>query len=128
MKVWMVATLCAAGAMATGCSVAARSPERYRDDTASLLESKRDAIKSCYDDVLKSNPSAQGRVAVRFKVEEDTGKVKEVAVDAANSTAPAPLQECVTRSVDGLVLAPADVRNGHASFAWDFTAPARSKG
>jgi hypothetical protein len=113
----MVALLAGAG----GCSLTARGPEQYRDDTAALLETKSAAIKTCYDGVLRGQPGSQGTVTVRFNVAEESGRIKDVAVDAARTTAPPPVAECVTREIDGLVLAPPDARDGHATFVWQFT-------
>jgi hypothetical protein len=104
-----------------GCSFNARSPEQYRDDTAALLQTKNTAIKTCYDGVLRSQPGSKGTVTVRFKVEEETGRIKDIAVDPARTTAPGPVAECVAKELNGLVLQPPDARDGSAIFAWEFT-------
>jgi hypothetical protein len=105
----------------TGCSFAARSPDMYRDDTAALLETRNAQIQSCYDQALKSAPDLQGRVTVRFTVETETGNLSNVAADPAGTTAPEPLTKCVVDSLQGLVLAPPDQRQGNAAFVYDFT-------
>lgn len=105
----------------TGCSFAARSPDMYRDDTAALLETRSAQIKTCYDGLLQSTPDLQGRVTVRFVVEPDTGNLSNVAADPAGTTAPEPLTKCVVDSLQGLVLAPPDQRQGNAAFVYDFT-------
>jgi hypothetical protein len=107
----------------SACSRAARSPDAYRDDTAALLETTHEAVRTCYDDVLKRQPGAQGTVAVRFKVAEDSGRLVDVAVDPAGTTAPPPVAQCVTSHIDGLTLMPADIREGQATFVWLFKAP-----
>lgn len=113
-----------------GCTVAARSPDAYRDDTAKLLLAKNEAIRSCYDAVLRATPTAQGRVTVRFDVETEQGRISHVTVDGANTTAPGSVSECVTKNIDGLVLAPPDKRKGEAVWAYDFRAapPVRGPG
>ena len=105
------------------CSGNARSPEAYRDDTAALLETANEAVRACYDEVLKRQPGVQGTVAVRFKVMEESGRLVDVTVDPSATTAPPQVALCVTEQVDGLVLMPADVREGQATFTWLFKAP-----
>lgn len=116
-------SLCVLGLVAgvTGCSFAARSPDMYRDDTQALLETKSPQIKSCYDEALKTNKDLQGRVTVKMLVEHDTGNVSNVAADPAGTTAPEALTKCVVDSLQGLVLAPPDKRDGDASFVYEFT-------
>jgi hypothetical protein len=106
-----------------GCSFAARSPEMYRDEARSALESKSNDIRVCYDGVLKSSPGAQGRVTVKFEVETEGGKFVNVAVDKANTTAPAPVADCVTKNIAGLTIKPPDARTGEATWTYEFTAP-----
>lgn len=110
----------------SGCSFAARSAEMYRDDTSKVLATKNDDIRSCYDGVLKSSPGAQGRVTVKFDVDTEQGKIAAVTVDKANTTAPDPVAECVTKSITGLVLAPPDHRKGVALWVYEFTSPTKS--
>jgi hypothetical protein len=120
----MKTTLLLAASLALGaCSFAARSPEMYRDDTGRALATKQEEIRSCYDGVLKSNPSAGGTVTVKFDVETENGKISHVTVDKAKTTAPDPLAECVARSIDGLTLAPPDQRKGEGTWVYEFQAP-----
>jgi hypothetical protein len=104
-----------------GCSGSfyARSPEDYRVATRALLESKQSSFQQCYEGVLASTPDAAGSVAVSFVVEEKTGKILTPQSLPA-STAPAPLQECVVRGLDGLALDPPDQRKGLATMTFDF--------
>ena len=104
-----------------GCSFAARSPDMYRDDTQNLLATKNAQVKSCYDEALKTNKDLQGKVTIKLLVEHETGKVTNVAADPAGTTAPEQLTKCVVDSLQGLVLAPPDQRDGDASFVYDFT-------
>lgn len=115
----------AAGSLASlaGCSFAARSPEMYRDETKTQLESKSNDIRACYDAVLKGTPGAQGTVTVKFDVETEQGKIVNIAVDPANTTAPPPVAECVTNAINGLGITPPDSNTGQATFTWQFTAP-----
>ena len=106
-----------------GCSFAARSPEMYRDDTQKVLESKHAEIRACYDQVLKGSPGTGGKVTVKFDVAEDTGKIQNVNVDPATTTAPPAIGECVKKNIEGLVLTPPDQRLGQATFEYDFTQP-----
>jgi hypothetical protein len=103
-----------------GCSPTPRGPEQYRDDTQALLETRRPALKQCYDTALKSSPTIQGKITVRFTVASETGKLVDAKVDEAASTAPESLRACVLRALDGLVLTPADGQDGHATFVWEF--------
>ena len=120
----MKTTLLLASSIALGaCSFAARSPEMYRDDTAKALATKQEAIRACYDGVLKSNPGAAGMVTVKFDVETEQGRISNVTVDKARTTAPDQVSECVTRSIDGLTLAPPDARKGEGSWTYEFQAP-----
>jgi hypothetical protein len=120
----MKSTLLLASALALGaCSFAARSPEMYRDDTGKALATKQQDIRACYDGVLKSNPGAGGTVIVKFDVETESGKISHVTVDKAKTTAPDPVSECVTRSIDGLTLAPPDQRKGDGTWVYEFQAP-----
>ncbi len=107
----------------TGCGFAARSPEMYRDDTQKVLETKNGEIKACYDGVLKGQPGVGGKVTVKFEIEEDTGKIKNVNVDQPNTNAPPPVSECVKKSIEGLAINPPDARLGQAAFVYEFSQP-----
>jgi hypothetical protein len=104
-----------------GCSFAARAPDSYRDDTQALLDTRNAQVKGCYDEALKTNKDLQGKVTIKLLVEHETGKVTNVAADPAGTTAPEQLTKCVVDSLQGLVLAPPDQRDGDASFVYDFT-------
>ena len=104
---------------ACGTSFVTRDATTYRDETRAVLASRNDAIRSCYDQVIAQNPGASGGVVVRFKVEAETGRITDVALDETATTAPGPLGACVVRALDGLALNPADAREGMATFRWD---------
>ena len=119
-KITATALLAAVAATSMGCTFIARSPEQYRDDTRAVLESAAAGLKTCYDGVIKGNKSATGTVTVRFTVEQETGIIKDAQVDAEQSTAPAPVQDCVMQSLGGLKLDPPDARDGKATFTYEF--------
>jgi hypothetical protein len=122
-------TLLALAAASVGCGPAARKPEVYRDDTQKVLDTKSAEIKGCYDGVLKTDGQAAGTVTVRFDVMQETGKLTNVRVDEAASTAPATVRECLTNALQGLVLKPGDGNPGKATFVWDFkSVPAPAPG
>lgn len=109
--------------MVAGCSGAIRSPDMYRDDTAAVLVTKSEEIRTCYDGVLKGTPGVGGKVTVKFNVDTEAGKFTNVAVDTANTTAPAAVSDCVTKAITGLAIAPPDSNLGDATFVWEFVAP-----
>ena len=115
-----VATVFVAAAL-TGCAV--RNAEMYRDDTRKLLETKQTGLSACYDAELQSHPDAVGKVIVRFTVENDTGKIVDPKIDDLESTPNRTLRGCVLDALKGLVLDPADERNGDATFVWEFQLP-----
>ncbi len=114
----LVVSCVALGSVA--CSFAARGPDQYRDDTQALLESKTPEMKACYDGILKSRADAAGSVRVKFKIQEETGKIVEPEVDPTGTTAPPELAQCVVRSIDGLQLTPPDENTGIATYTWEF--------
>jgi hypothetical protein len=117
-----IALIVLAGSMALGCQFNARSAEDYQKETAQLLESRADQLKSCYDEILKTDSKAAGTVTVNFSVEPKTGSIVNPSVDAEKSTASEPLQQCVVTALEGLALDPPDAREGVASFTYEFTA------
>jgi hypothetical protein len=110
------------------CGGAVRTAEPYRDDVAKVLESKSSDVKLCYDGILKNKKDVSGKVTVHFTVEAKTGSFKDITTIADGTTAPPELGTCVTSALSGLVLTPADVNNGDATYVYEFTvgAPAAS--
>jgi hypothetical protein len=123
MKTTILVVGAALLSFSTGCGVAARSPDMYRDDTKTVLEKKNEDIRACYDGVLKATPNAGGKVTVKFTVETETGKISGVTVDKAATTAPEPVAACVTKTIEGLALTPADVNKGEGTWTYDFSPP-----
>ena len=117
-------TLAALALVVGGCSFYARSPDQYRDDTSNVLSSKSAELNTCYDNAVKTEPTAAGKVTVQFTVENKTGKIKDVAADPARTTAPPSLVTCVVTALNGLVLNPPDQRDGKATFEYEFARPA----
>jgi len=109
-----------ATAFIAGCSFHARSPDEYRDATQALLETKSADIKTCYDGALKGKSDLAGTVTVHFTVEAETGKIGNVQADVAKTQAPDVLQQCVVKSIDGLVLNPPDANPGDGTFEYQF--------
>lgn len=108
----------------TGCSVAVRDADHYRDDVNKVLETKNGDVKACYDALLKDKKDLAGKVTVHFTVEHKTGVFKDIKTDG-----PPELGTCVSNALTGLVLAPGDDGHaGDATFEYDFTvgAPAAS--
>jgi len=105
-----------------GCSCLARDAETYRADTRTVLETRNDAVKACYDEALKADPAVSGTVVVKFKVEKKTGKLMDVGIDPARNQAPEALSDCIVKAIDGLTLEPVDQRQGDATFTWTFKA------
>jgi hypothetical protein len=105
-----------------GCSFYARSADDYQKETASLLASKSDELKTCYDELLAEKKNAGGIVVVDFTVEAKTGKILDPKIDKEKSTAPKKLRKCVVTAMEGLALDPPDQRTGVASFTYEFVA------
>lgn len=123
MKMTMTfAALALLGTFAVGCAY--RSAEMWRDDTNKVLEPKNNDIRACYDGVLKTTPTAAGKVTVTFEVETDGGKIQNVVVDKAGTTAPPEVGECVKKNIEGLVISPPDRRVGQATYVFEFSVPA----
>lgn len=118
-----ITLLALAAVGSTGCAV--RTAEFYRDDVQKVLESKTSDIKTCYDAALVADKKIAGTVQVRFMVAEETGAIKDPKVQGE---APQPLQECVTKSLEGLVLTPPDNNPGDGTFTWEFSVGEPKKG
>lgn len=121
--------LAGASLSALGCQFIARDPARYERDTRAVLEQNGSSIEQCYESHLKGDKTASGTVVVSFEVQEETGLIQKVKVDEAASTAPAPLQDCVSQSISGLKLDPPDARTGIATFTYELVvAPSATPG
>lgn len=108
----------------SGCSVAVRNADTYRDDVNKVLETKNGDVTACYNEALKAQKDLSGTVTVKFTVEHKTGVFKDITADG-----PTELSTCVTNALQGLTLAPPDDGHaGDATFTYQFTpgAPAAS--
>ena len=125
MKTFLLVTALALASLigVTGCAY--RDAKMWSDDVNKAVQPKQPDIKACYDSVLKTTPGAGGKVAVAFEVETDQGKFTNITVDKAKTTAPAPVQECVTKNLQGLAVSPPDKRLGQGTMEFDF-APGKS--
>ena len=92
----------------------ARGPEDYRQVTRSLVDTKKADIESCF-------AGSTGKVVVDFTVEKKTGKISSAKIDEAKSTAGAEVGSCIVAKLEGLTLEQPDMRDGAASFTWQFT-------
>lgn len=123
-SLFVIPAVLALAAFAGGCGGNVRTPDAYRDDTRAALSAKDADIHACYDDVLKGNPTAAGKVTVKFDVETEGGKIQNVTVDKANTTAPDPVSDCVTKSISGVAIQPADSNKGEGTWVYEFNPPA----
>jgi hypothetical protein len=114
----LVSVVLGVASLTAGCAY--RSPEMWRDDVSKVLATKQADMKACYDGVLKSTPTAGGKVAIAFEVETEGGKIQNVTVETAKSTAPPEVQDCVKKNVEGLVISPPDKRLGQGTAEFDF--------
>jgi len=121
MKTTLIATASLASLFVSGCAY--RDAKMWQDDTAKVLKTKEGDIRSCYDGVLKGSPGTGGKVTLKWEVDTDGGKITKVEVDKANTTAPEPVQQCVTNAITGLVISPPDRRVGQGTWVWEFNQP-----
>jgi hypothetical protein len=104
----------------SACSYVARDTPAYERDTSALLDTRTQALHSCYDAELARNPSLVGKLTVHFTVEKRTGKIIALEWDRNRSTVSETLATCVTSALYGLELAEADRRDGVATFTYAF--------
>jgi hypothetical protein len=106
-------------AAVSGCAY--RDAKMWQDDTGKVFAAKTPDIQACYDGVLKNDPKAAGKVTIAFEVETEAGKIQSVTVEKANTTAPEPVQECVTKNIANLSVQPPDKRLGQGKWVWEFS-------
>lgn len=121
-KLAITTTLMGVLVATTACSFHARDADTYRQVTRELVDTRGVDIKECYDVVLQTNDTVTGSVVVNFTVEKKTGKIMNPQIDAAKTTAPEEIGQCIVQAIDGLQLDPPDQREGQATFVWEFTA------
>ena len=121
-----IPALVLAAATSMACTFVARDVDTYRADTRTVLETRNAKIKECYDRAIEANETVAGKPTINFIVEKKTGTMMNVQLDES-STAPDDLNQCIVNSMEGLVLDPADQREGQATFTWEFkVGPARA--
>lgn len=113
--------------ISAGCAHA-RTPDAYRADTATVLAAQEADFKACYDDVLKTMPTAAGHVVVNFAVEPKTGRLVDAQIDTTQTTAPDAVNQCVLHKLPELSLASGDRNRGKATWSWDFVAQPAAPG
>lgn len=118
MKSILLVTAAVALSSVAGCAY--RDAKMWTDDVQKAVQPKQPDIAACYDGVLKSNPNAAGKVAVAFEVETEEGRFTNITVDRSKTTAPEPVQECVTKNLQGLAVNPPDKRLGQGTMEFDF--------
>jgi hypothetical protein len=103
---------CVALALASSACIA-RGPDDYRAVTRSLVDTKKADIEDCFG-------GTKGKVVVNFTVEKKTGKIMNPVVDEKASTASAEVGTCVASKIDGLGIEQPDMRDGAATFTWNY--------
>jgi hypothetical protein len=103
---------CLALALATSACIA-RGPDDYRAVTRSLVDTKKADIEDCFG-------GQKGKVVVNFTVEKKTGKIMNPVVDEKKSTASPEVGTCVATKIDGLGIEQPDMRDGAATFTWNY--------
>jgi len=129
--------------LTTGCVVWMREPDAYRAEIVERVETRDETVQACYDALLVRRQSEieaeerasqgpyadigpvvsarvnelQGNVVATVTVGADTGKMT-MAVDAAGTSAPPEVAQCVLDSMDALSIAPPDKREGTVTLAF----------
>jgi len=93
-----------------------------------VLSTKSAELNTCYDNAVKTEPAAAGKVTVLFTVEKKTGKISNVTADPARTTAPQSLVTCVVTAINGLVLNPGDQRDRQCNVRIRFRSARSSRG
>jgi hypothetical protein len=106
------ALACVALALTTSACIA-RGPDDYRAVTRSLVDTKKADIEDCFG-------GQKGKVVINFTVEKKTGKIMNPVVDEKASTASAEVGTCVATKIDGLGIEQPDMRDGAATFTWNY--------
>lgn len=65
----------------------------------SVFKKRKSAIRSCYEETLRSKPDAEGKVKIRFTI-GPAGRITEITV-VENSTGSEKLSDCIQRKVKG---------------------------
>ena len=91
----------------------ARGPDDYRSVTRTLVDTKKADIEECF-------AGQKGKAVINFTVEKKTGKIMNPVVDEKASTASPEAATCVATKIDGLAIEQPDMRDGAATFTWNY--------
>ncbi len=111
--------------LAAACGGAIRTPDAYRNDTATMLTAQANPkIQGCFQGLVRTTPnpsSLAGNTTVHFTVAKETGLLTNPSIVAAGTTTQDPVNQCVLGALNGAKLDPPDNVDGDATFAWQFT-------
>lgn len=83
-----------------------QEPGRKREDIQTIVMSRRDEARACYDKGLKDHPGIEGDLTVKFTIDPQ-GTVTEASVDSSKSTINEPsVGTCVTDVIKKIKFAP----------------------
>ena len=105
--------------VAVSACATTRSPDAYRQDTHSLLESRSPRLVACYQKALEADPDLAGTFTIHFLVRKHTGELERPTIDPS-SVPPQQLVYCVFDAFEGLRLDPPDSHDGQATFVYEF--------
>jgi len=115
------AVLVGAVLASAGCSYAARDTASYRSDTSALLDTRANEVEACYAAELERNPSlVVGKLTLTFTVAKKSGKLIPPSWDRNRTTVSESLATCVVTALIGLELTEPDLRDGEATFVYQF--------
>lgn len=83
-----------------------QEPGRRREDIQTIVMTRRDEARACYDKGLKDHPGIEGDLTVKFVI-DPTGVVSDAAVDSGKSTINEPsVGACVVDVIKKIKFAP----------------------
>jgi hypothetical protein len=83
-----------------------QEPGRRREDIQTIVMSRRDEARACYDKGLKDHPGIEGDLTVKFVIDPQ-GAVSEAVVDSGKSTINEPsVGACITDIIKKIKFAP----------------------
>ncbi|MDB4936942.1 MAG: hypothetical protein JWP87_3914 [Labilithrix sp.] len=83
-----------------------QEPGRRREDIQTIVMSRRDEARACYDKGLKDHPGIEGDLTVKFVI-DPTGVVSDASVDSSKSTINEPtVGACIVDIIKKIKFAP----------------------
>jgi TonB family protein len=83
-----------------------QEPGRRREDIQTIVMSRRDEARACYDKGLKDHPGIEGDLTVKFVI-DPTGAVSDASVDSSKSTINEPtVGACIVDIIKKIKFAP----------------------